>query len=532
MAGDGATTMLAQARNALLQGDFAQAAQIAERVGRADPQTAEAWFVLSMALAETGHIGHALGQVQRAVDLMPGNAEYTAQLARLLIQLQRDAQARDVVAHAATLPTDDALVLDTIGCAMARLGDHGAALPLFERAVQAQPDVLSFRFNYASSLGFFGKTAEAADQYEAMIARDPANGAAHHGLAGLRKATPAGNHIARIEAAIRAARDHSERVRLHYAAAKQHEDLGAYTAAFAHLDTANRAHKTRIGYRAGTDAALIDGVRTAFARPGYFADTGLPDAAPIFVVGLPRTGTTLVDRILDAHPLVRSLGELQAMPLAIKRLSQSPSRLILDAQTIAGAAKLRPRDVATAYLAQAQAQAGAPADAAAGLRLLDKFPLNFLYVGYIARAFPQARIVCLRRHPLDSVWSNYKHLFALNSPYYGYSYDLLDTAQYFAGFAGLIAFWRNAFPHQVMELEYERLLDDQEGQTRRLLAHCGLPWDQACLEFHTRSGAVATPSAQQVRRPLNRDSVGRWQGYAAPLAPITRFLHQSGLLDL
>ena len=122
MAGDGATTMLAQARNALLQGDFAQAAQIAERVGRADPQTAEAWFVLGMALAETGHIGHALGQVQRAVDLMPGNAEYTAQLARLLIQLQRDAQARDVVAHAATLPTDDALVLDTIGCAMARLG--------------------------------------------------------------------------------------------------------------------------------------------------------------------------------------------------------------------------------------------------------------------------------------------------------------------------------------------------------------------------------------------------------------------------
>ena len=220
------------------------------------------------------------------------------------------------------------------------------------------------------------------------------------------------------------------------------------------------------------------------------------------------------------------------MPLAIKRLSQSPSRLILDAQTIAGAAKLRPRDVATAYLAQAQAQAGAPADLAAGLRLLDKFPLNFLYVGYIARAFPQARIVCLRRHPLDTVWSNYKHLFALNSPYYGYSYDLLDTAQYFAGFAGLIAFWRNAFPHQVMELEYERLLDDQEGQTRRLLAHCGLPWDQACLEFHTRSGAVATPSAQQVRRPLNRDSVGRWQGYAAPLAPITQFLHQSGLLDL
>jgi hypothetical protein len=120
-------------------------------------------------------------------------------------------------------------------------------------------------------------------------------------------------------------------------------------------------------------------------------------------------------------------------------------------------------------------------------------------------------------------------LFALNSPYYGYSYDLLDTAHYYARFAELTAFWRATFPDHVLDVQYEALIDDQEQQTRRLLAHCGLPWDEACLDFHNRSGAVATPSAQQVRRPLNRDSVGKWKDYAGPMAPVAQFLRERGL---
>jgi len=517
---------LAEARSALAQGDFARAARIAEQAGRANPLAADAYFVMAMALAETGHAGHALGRVQRAVELDPDNAEYLAQLARLLILLQRDVQARVAATRACALAPDDPLVLDTIGCVLARLGDHGPALPLFARAVAASPDNLSFRFNYASSLGFFGKAAEAGAQYEAMIVRDPSNGQAHYGVASLTRQTPANNHIARIEAAIPAARDHGEFVRLHYAAAKEHEDLGASDAAFAHLALANSAHKAKIGYRAEADAALVQAVRAGFEDPDYFTGPGLTDAAPIFVVGLPRTGTTLVERILAAHPSVQSLGELQAMPLAVKRLSRSPSRLVLDGPTIDGSAALTPRDVAQAYLASAQAQAGA----LDGARLLDKFPLNFLYIGFIARAFPNARIVCLRRHPLDSVWSNFKHLFALNSPYYGYSYDLADTARYYALFDGMMEFWRARFPDQVLELGYEALLSDQEGQTRALLAHCGLVWEPACLEFHTAGGAVATPSAQQVRRPINRDSVGRWQDYAAHMETVVGYFREWGIL--
>jgi Flp pilus assembly protein TadD len=520
---------LAQARSALERGDFPRAAQIAENLGKAYPDQAEAWFILGMALSETGHAVHALGRIERAVALAPGNAEYLAQQARLLVLLRREDEARAAAEAASCAGSSDPLVLDTIGCVHARLGDHGAAVALFERAVAARPDNVAFRFNLAASLGFFGRVVEAEAQYEAMLARDSANGQAHYGIAGLRRQTSEANHLARIEAAIPKARGHDDLVRLHYAAAKEYEDIGEAEAAFAHLDTANRAHKARIGYSHERDAALATALEQAFARPDYFTGQGFSDAAPVFVTGLPRTGTTLVDRILDAHPQVTSLGELQAMPLAVKRLSQTASRLVLDAETIAAAGSLSPRAVGEAYVAQAGMQAGASAALREGSVLLDKFPLNFLYIGHITRALPNAKIVCLRRQPLDSVWSNYKHLFALNSPYYGWSYDLMDTARYYALFDRLMRFWRRQFPGRVLELSYEQLTADQEGQTRALLAHCALPWDDACLDFHERTGAVATPSAQQVRRPLNRDSVERWRAYAAHLDEVQIFLGEAGI---
>ena len=522
---------LAEARAALVRGDFPRAARLAENLGKAHPDQAEAWFILGMALSETGHVAHALGQIERAVALAPGNAEYLAQQARLLVLLRREDEARAAAAAATRADSSDPLVLDTIGCVQARLGDHGAAVTLFERAVAGQPDNIAFRFNLAASLGFFGRVAEAEAQYEAMVARDPVNGLAHYGVAGLRRQTAQTNHLARIEAAIPNTRGHDDFVRLHYAAAKEYEDVGDAQAAFAHLDAANRAHKARTGYGHDRDAALAMALEQAFERPDYFTGQGLSDAAPIFITGLPRTGTTLVDRILDAHPHVTSLGELQAMPLALKRLSQTGSRLVLDTETIAAAADLSPRAVGVSYIKQAEMKAGASAALREGRILLDKFPLNFLYIGHIARALPKAKIVCLRRQPLDSVWSNYKHLFALNSPYYGWSYDLMDTARYYALFDRLMRFWKRQFPGRVLELSYEELTADQEGQTRALLAHCALPWDDACLDFHGRTGAVATPSAQQVRRPINRDSVERWRAYAAHLDEVQTFFREVGIIS-
>jgi hypothetical protein len=249
-----------------------------------------------------------------------------------------------------------------------------------------------------------------------------------------------------------------------------------------------------------------------------------PSEAPIFVIGMPRTGTTLVDRILASHSGVESVGELQALPLAVKAASRTRSRNVLDPETILAAAGHDAGAIGRDYLARAAHHRRTPAR-----RFVDKFPGNFFYAGMAARALPNAAIVCLRRNPMDTVLANFRNLFAIGSRYYDYSYDLLDIAAYYARFDRLMAFWREALPGRILELDYEALVENQEGETRRLLAHCGLDWSDECLDFHTHSGAVSTPSAAQVRRPIYRDSVARWRKHADALAPVRAWLEAQGI---
>jgi hypothetical protein len=212
------------------------------------------------------------------------------------------------------------------------------------------------------------------------------------------------------------------------------------------------------------------------------------------------------------------------MPLAVKQLGGTRSRLITDPETIAASGTLSPDAVGRAYMAHA-AQHRRRSDG----RFIDKLPANFLYIGHIARALPKARIVCLRRNPMDTVWSNYKNLFATTSSYYAYSHDLLDTARYFAQFDRLMAFWETLLPGRILQLGYEDLVADQEGESRRLFAHCGIAWTDSALAFHTNTAAVATPSAAQVRRPIYRDSVERWRAHETALAPVRRFFDDAGI---
>ena len=332
-------TLIAQARQALAQGDLQRSAIAAGEAAKADPGNAEARFLIAMTLAEAGRIQIAIKALGEAIALNRRNAGYHAQMARLLTLARREREARQAADAARALSDDsDALTLDTIGCAYARLGDHEAALPLFERAVAMTPDSVGYRFNLASSLGFFGRTKEAEDQYEAIIALDPGFGRAHLGIAGLRRQTPDANHIARLEQALKGSRDQVEALRIHYAAAKEYEDLGDHERSFAHLSTASAQHKARLGFDLSSDRSNVEAIIAGFSDPAYFSGPSNLEDRPIFIVGMPRTGTTLVDSILSAHRDVQSAGELQAMPLAIKRAAGTQSRLILDTETIAAAA--------------------------------------------------------------------------------------------------------------------------------------------------------------------------------------------------
>jgi len=212
------------------------------------------------------------------------------------------------------------------------------------------------------------------------------------------------------------------------------------------------------------------------------------------------------------------------MPLAIKQLAGTRSRLVIDPETVAASGASDPDAVGRLYLSRADQHRQA-----AGGPFIDKLPANFLNIGHIVRALPNASIVCLRRNPMDTVWSNYKNLFATTSAYYFYSYDLLDTARYYARFHRLMQLWVQLFPGRILEVQYESLVADQEAESRRLFAHCGLAWTDAALAFHTNTAAVATPSAAQVRRPIYADSVAKWRHHEQALAPVQGFFEAQGI---
>lgn len=510
---------------ALNRGDNDEARRICRELLAQRPDHADSHFLLGMAEANQGRLPAALASVENAVRLHI-SAEYLAQLARLLVMARRDADALATAARALALQPADALTLDTIGGVYSRLSAHEQAMPCFEQAVAKNPEHAQMRFNYAASLSFSGRFDAAEEQFEAAIALNPRFVKAHSSLSSVRTQTPERNHIARLEALLAGTENSVDRLHLHYALAKEHEDLKNRDAVFHHLDTANRRRKVELGYDIAWDRAIFARLRERFSEDSYFIGDGAsidPRQAPIFVLGMPRTGTTLVDRILSSHPDVESAGELQVMQIALKRLARTPGRHALDPETIDASRTLSPAELGHLYMDNA-----APYRKSTR-RFVDKLPLNFLYVGYLARALPEAKIVCLRRHPLDTVWSNYRHLFATGFSYYSYSYDLLDTAAYHVMFDELMSFWRQRFPGRVLEVRYETLVEDQESQTRRLLEHCGLSWDERCLNFHRNDAAVATPSKSQVRQPMYRGAMGRWRHYEHYLEPARRYFVERGI---
>ena len=513
---------LLAARAALERGALAAARDQAAAVARQFPDQAEAYFLIGLADAAEGRVSAGIGHLQHAVAL-DGQGEYWAQLARLLSLVHRDGEAAQALSEAEKAPPGDALSLDTMGCVYARLGDHSASVPCFEAAVALAPGNRAFRYNLAVALSFVGRTDDAEAALEGLIANDPLAGRPHHTLAGLRKQTTGRNHVPRLRAAHQAARDPQDRLLLGYALSKELEDVGEPHESFQWLSRANAEHRATLAYAPEADAAIFDAIEAHWGALGDGPDDA-PTEAPVFIIGMPRTGTTLVDRIIGSHPRMESVGELQAMPVAVKLAAGVRTRTVLDPETVRAAAACDMAQIGKAYLDRAVQHRRDPAR-----RFIDKFPGNFLYVGLIAKALPNAKIVCLRRQPMDVVLSNFKNLFAITSRYYDYSYDLAEIAEYYARFDRLMAFWRDRLPGRVLEIGYEDLVADQEGQTRRLLAHCGLEWSDSCLDFHKNAAPVSTPSAAQVRQPIYKDSVSKWRIHAQALEPAVRVFERYGI---
>ena len=296
------------------------------------------------------------------------------------------------------------------------------------------------------------------------------------------------------------------------------------TAAFEHLAAGKAKKRAQLRYSIEDDRALFERVQALFdrARIARGAD-GYSSSEPIFVVGMPRTGTTLVERILSSHSMVLSAGELQNFGISLKRSAGTPSKRVLDEQTLERGVEVDFAALGAEYVASTRPLTGSKP------RFVDKMPLNFFYIGFIHFALPEAKIICLRRGPLDTCLSNFRQMFAVGFSYYNYAYDLEDIARYYAMFDRLMSHWADVLPGKVLQVAYEDLVRDQEAQTRRLLQFCGLDWEPRCLDFQDNAAPVATASAVQVRERLYDTSIGRWRRYADKLRPLIAQLEAEGI---
>ncbi|ROH93115.1 sulfotransferase family protein [Stagnimonas aquatica] len=501
---------------------YAEAEQSCQRLLQLAPSLAEAHFLRGMLATELRQWSPAITALRQALSIDAAQERYWTQLARLLALSQRIPEALDAAEQALRLQPQQAWSLDTLGVVYSRANLHARAATLFRQACGLEPGNPHYQFNLASALKFLGDFDSAETAYEACLSADPGYWKAYPPLSQLRTQTPERNHRARYEALLPRADSVDAQLQLHMALAKECEDLGEPNLAFQHLLRGKSAKRASLAYDCAEDARLFSALHQYFAGAGLHGE-GVASPEPIFVVGMPRTGTTLVERILSSHTQVHSAGELQNLGLAIKRASGSRTPRLLDAETLAGLHGTPARQIGEAYLASTRPGTGHTP------RFVDKMPLNFLYAGFIAQALPKAKIICLRRHPLDTCLSNFRQLFALQFSYYNYSYDLLDTGRYYLLFERLMEFWQQRFPGAILELQYEALVAAPEAETRRLLDWCGLPWEDACLHFERNAAPVSTASAVQVRQPIYRSSVDRWKQLATELQPLRQLLLAGGV---
>jgi tetratricopeptide (TPR) repeat protein len=497
------------ARRSFANGDIATTERICAEVLARRPDDAAAWALLTYPARPRARPDAAIVCADRAVALNPRDPIAAVLRAKCLFTTGEARAAFAAAEVAANLVGGAPDALDALGAIFGLLGLHERAKPYFLRAVEARPDVPQYLFNLAATERMTGALEAAEAHCDAAIALDRNYGLAHYLRADLRVQTADRNHIADMEALLLSdGLALPSKVMLRFALAKECEDLDLNARAFDHVDAGCALQRRAIHYGANAEVAEIERIIATHTR-GWLAaaPVGYSAAAPVFVAGLPRTGTTLVERIIASHPEMSSVGETGAFAAELRRATQEKP----NGNDVAGIGK-RYVDAATAFRLQHST------------RFVDKTLQNYLSCGLIHAALPKAKIILLQRHPLDACWAIYKAHFQGMFPF---SYDQTELAEYYLAYRRLTRHWRATLPSDaLLEVNYEDVVAGQAAASRRLIDFVGLPWDDEVLRFHQSPAPSATASAVQVRRPIYSSSVGKWRPHAERLAPLRARLLQ------
>jgi tetratricopeptide (TPR) repeat protein len=490
------------AHRAFATGDVATTERICQQVLATAPQDPRVWMLLTETALRRHRPDAAIVCADRAIALQPNEAMPHILRAKCLFVSGEAGLALETAEAASRMAGSAPEALDALGGIFGLLGQHRRAENLFRRAVAARPDISQYLFNLAATERIIGKFDAAEAHCDAAISLDPHYCLAHYLRSDLRTQTAERNHTTEMAALIREGKTgRQDEVLLRFALGKEFEDLGEYARAFEHVATGNQLHRASINYDPRREIDEIDEI-TATHTGAWLAScpTGYRDADPIFVVGLPRTGTTLVERIVAGHPAITSVGETGAFAVELRRALKTGNAP-------------DPKELGRRYAAAASAFGRLD-----GRRFVDKTLANYLYCGLIHVALPRSKIVLVKRHPLDACWAIYKTLF---HGHFLFSYDQVELAEYYLAYRRLSQHWKSVLPSEsLLALNYEDIVQDQAEASRRLLAFLDLPWDEDVLRFYQNQAASSTASAVQVRRQIYSSSIAKWQSQAERLMPL------------
>lgn len=502
-------------------------ARAAENAARAllvvRPSDSDAGVLLAHSLRNQGRHAEALSLAHQVLGTHPGLVA-ARMLCVDLLHEKGDIAASLGMLHALAAESDvhPPRLLQDIAQRYAMLGLHGEAEACQRRSREREPDNPAVIYNHATGLIALGRLDEAEASLDRVIALKPEDSDAWYNRSTLRRQTTERNHIDALKARLAHVPQNAPgSVALGYALAKEYEDLGEHARAFAALKQAADTRRSLLCYRVEDDIETMRLIAQAFDTEFFRHDhAGHEDARPVFVVGLPRSGTTLVDRILSSHSDITSRGETSDFAVALVGMAgpvDNKAELVKRSTTLDFAA------LGARYCSHLSSTGGA--------RQIDKTPVNFLYLGLIVAAMPDARIIHLRRNPMDVCYAMYKTLFRMAYPF---SYDLSDLARYWLACDQLMRHWKRVLPPgRMIEVDYEQLVRAQESTSRRLLEFIDMPWQDSCLAFERNAQPSLTASAAQVRQPIYSTSIELWRRYQNELAPLRDALQVAGVnLDL
>ena len=505
---------------------------MAARAGKAGE--AEAWFRkaieaaprsyeyqknLATLYANSKMAEKAVQSYRSALRLNPGSLEAALGLARGLMDLRQYEEAREALTDAQRKHAGNHDVLLGLAATSLHLHDEKSARRWLDEALRRFPDSVPALIQNANLLQSEGDLEASERMLRRVLELEPEHVGAAVLLSNLRRFKDAEDEdfllLRRLyEQASEGSEDYA---RLCFAMGKSLERIGDYDAAFACFSKGNEARRREVSYDADAELAHLEEVMRHYAPEVLRRTSGISDETPVFIVGMPRCGSTLVEQVLASHPDVAARGEWQGFEKALAEMQSADAPLTLEQITAFNTEQWR--EVGERFLTRLKD--GFP-DAG---RITDKTLINTRLIGAIHCALPHARIVHVRRHPLDACWSLFKA--SLEGWEHGYIYSMGEIGYRYRAYLRLMAHWRQVLPEGVMlDLDYESLVADQEGQTRSLLEFCGLPWDERCLQFQKADTAVWTSSITQVRQSLYRDAVERWRHYEKHMEPLKRILER------